>query len=120
MDMDESEDVDVAALERQQYSVYASKHAPTNYVPSQPSKKTPTRYYNKSLYNAVYSNKDGNHDIRRSGPTKSCAFAKADEKPVRDRNGEVLVPPSSSAGRLEEMRKKKHSQSAYNAALQRF
>ncbi|KAI8137293.1 PIN domain-containing protein [Fennellomyces sp. T-0311] len=127
MDMDESEDVDVAAAIQQNYGVYASNHAPTNYVPAQrqPStKKSATKYYNASLYNAVYNNKNSsasNYDTRRSSKKSAkYSFKNFDDKPVRDRNGEILVPPSSSAGRLEEIRKKKIAQSAINPSLRRL
>ncbi|KAI7848832.1 hypothetical protein BDC45DRAFT_296762 [Circinella umbellata] len=109
--MDESDDIDVAKqqaqhiLEIQQreqesiqatltnpnsdnhYNVWASRHAPTQRSSS----------YSKSNNSSRYSN----------------TLDSWNDKPVLDANGEPLIPPSSSAGRVEEMRRKKKGRQQY-------
>ena len=124
--MDESDDIDVAKQQLQQaqhilqiqqreqesiratltdpnsdnhYNVWASKHAPSDYIPSLSSARSFSSY-----------SKNNNNS---SSQYSSTLDLWDDDKPVLDANGEPLIPPSSSAGRVEEMRRKNKGRQQY-------
>ena len=118
--MDESDDIDVARQQLQQlqqreqesiratltnpnsdnhYNMWVSKHAPTDYIPSLSSTRSSSSY-----------SKSNNNSSSRYSSTLNLWD---DDKPVLDANGEPLIPPSSSAGRVEEMRRKNKGRQQY-------